>query len=106
MPAVTELIAEGINVNVTLLFSQNMHGRVVEAYMAGLERRSAADLPVAGIASVASFFVSRIDGAVDGILSQRLAAADELDDVTDRLLDEGVQLFVRAHDQLLMRLES
>jgi transaldolase/glucose-6-phosphate isomerase len=74
LPVIATLIAEGINVNVTLLFSCAMHGRVAEAYMAGLEQRAAAGLPLDGIASVASFFVSRIDTEVDALLAARLAA--------------------------------
>lgn len=75
LPVITALIAGGINVNVTLLFSQAMHVRVAEAYLAGLEQRAAANQPVDGIASVASFFVSRIDTEVDERLATRLAAA-------------------------------
>lgn len=74
LPVITALIAGGINVNVTLLFSQAMHVRVADAYLAGLEQRAAASLPVDGIASVASFFVSRIDTEVDTRLATRLAA--------------------------------
>jgi transaldolase len=66
--AIEELTARGINVNVTLLFSVERYEEVIEAYLRGLERRVAAGLPVQEIASVASFFVSRIDGKVDSIL--------------------------------------
>jgi len=76
LPAITQLIADGINVNVTLLFSQAMHMRVMDAYLTGLEQRAAAGLPLDGIASVASFFVSRIDTEVDERLGARLTAAD------------------------------
>src|SRR4051795_3346868 len=65
VPAIEAAIAAGINVNVTLLFSVEAYAEVAEAYMAGLEDRVAAGEPVAGIASVASFFVSRVDTAVD-----------------------------------------
>ncbi len=78
LPVITALIADGINVNVTLLFSQAMHARVAEAYLAGLEQRAAAGLPVDGIASVASFFVSRIDTEVDKRLGARLAIVVEV----------------------------
>ncbi len=70
--AVEDLVAAGLSVNVTLLFSADHYAAAAEAYVRGLERRLAADLPVAGIASVASVFMSRIDTAVDGLLSQRL----------------------------------
>ncbi len=66
--ALTELIAAGVNVNVTLLFSVAVYERVAEAYLAGLEQRLAAGDPLDTIASVASFFVSRVDTAVDAQL--------------------------------------
>jgi transaldolase len=66
--AIEELTARGVNVNVTLLFSVARYEQVVDAYINGLERRSAADRPVDAIASVASFFVSRVDAAVDAML--------------------------------------
>lgn len=63
--AIRQLIADGINVNVTLLFSVAAHARVIEAYIAGLEQRAAAGQPIDRIGSVASFFVSRVDSAID-----------------------------------------
>jgi transaldolase/glucose-6-phosphate isomerase len=63
--AIRELIAEGININVTLLFSVDMYQNVANAYMEGLERRVQANLPIDHIASVASFFVSRLDVLID-----------------------------------------
>ncbi len=63
--AIRELIAEGINVNVTLLFSVDMYQKVADAYMEGLERRVQAKQPIDHIASVASFFVSRLDVLID-----------------------------------------
>src|SRR5256885_385477 len=63
--AVRRLIASGINVNITLLFSLEAYRRVIEAYVAGLEERVAAGKDIRGIASVASFFVSRVDSEVD-----------------------------------------
>jgi transaldolase len=68
IPAIEELTARGVNVNVTLLFSVARHEQVIDAYMGGLERRLASGEPVDGIASVASFFVSRIDAKVDPLL--------------------------------------
>jgi transaldolase len=59
------LIADGINVNVTLLFAVSAHERIIDAYIDGLEERAAAGKPIDGIASVASFFVSRVDSEVD-----------------------------------------
>jgi transaldolase/glucose-6-phosphate isomerase len=65
VPAIRAAIAEGININVTLLFSLDAWAAIVEAWLAGLEERAAAGKPVDGIASVASFFVSRVDTATD-----------------------------------------
>jgi transaldolase len=65
IPAIEELTARGVNVNVTLLFSVARYEQVIDAYMNGLERRLASGEPIQGIASVASFFVSRIDAKVD-----------------------------------------
>src|SRR5271170_5732198 len=72
LPAVTDLIADGINVNITLLFARRVYEEVVEAYLAGLERLAARNGEVSRIASVASFFVSRIDSAVDRLLDEKL----------------------------------
>jgi len=66
--AIEELTARGVNVNVTLLFSVARHDRVMDAYIARLERRLAAGWPVDSIASVASFFVSRVDTKADDLL--------------------------------------
>jgi len=68
VPAIEELTARGVNVNVTLLFSVARYEQVIEAYLRGLERRVGAGLPSAGIASVASFFVSRVDAKADRLL--------------------------------------
>ncbi len=66
--AIERCIADGINVNVTLLFSVGRHEAVMEAYLRGLEQRAAAGHPLAHVASVASFFVSRVDTKVDPML--------------------------------------
>src|SRR5947209_2131206 len=71
IPAIEELTAEGVNVNVTLIFSVRMYERVMDAYLTGLERRVRQGLPVDRIASVASFFVSRVDTLVDERLQER-----------------------------------
>ena len=68
LPAIEAAIADGININVTLMFSMRHYEDVVEAYLRGIERRVAAGQPVASIASVASFFVSRVDTRVDARL--------------------------------------
>ena len=71
-PAIRQLTEEGINVNVTLLFSLAAYQRVAEAYLAGLEPRIARGEDVSRVASVASFFVSRIDTAIDGLVDNQL----------------------------------
>lgn len=68
LPAITELIAAGVNLNVTLLFSVERYRAVVDAYLTGLEQRVAAGKPIDKVASVASFFLSRIDTLVDARL--------------------------------------
>ena len=70
LPAIEELIAHGLNINVTLIFAVDVYEQVAEAYVRGLERRAAAGQPVDRIGSVASFFVSRIDSMVDKQLGQ------------------------------------
>ena len=65
LPAITQAIAAGINVNVTLLFSVERYGEVIEAFLTGLEQRVGAGQPVERVHSVASFFVSRVDTKVD-----------------------------------------
>ena len=72
LPAVEELLYRGINVNVTLLFSIEVYQAVAEAWLKALERRHAAGQPVNNVASVASFFVSRIDTLVDQLLNHRI----------------------------------
>jgi transaldolase len=73
--AVRRLIADGINVNITLLFALDAHERVIESYMAGLEDRVKANQPIDGLASVASFFVSRVDSEIDKRLDALIAKA-------------------------------
>src|SRR6185312_11448465 len=72
IPAFEQLIGEGININVTLLFSQEVYQQVAEAYIRGLEKFAASGGDVSRMASVASFFISRIDSSVDGQLTARL----------------------------------
>lgn len=74
IPVIRELIAEGINVNVTLIFSLEAYNDVMEAYIDGLEARARARRPLDHVSSVASFFVSRIDVLVDRLLANRVTA--------------------------------
>jgi transaldolase len=76
MPAIEQCIYEGININVTLLFSLESYERTIDAYLNGLNRRLAEGKPIDRIASVASFFVSRIDTAVDKKLDELIARAE------------------------------
>ena len=76
IPAIQTLISEGINVNVTLLFAQEAYRQVAEAYLAGLEALAAAGGDLQRVASVASFFVSRIDSLVDARLEAKLKAGE------------------------------
>jgi transaldolase len=70
LPAIAHGLAQGINVNVTLLFSVSRYREVIEAFLTGLERRLAAGKPVTGISSVASFFISRVDVKIDPLLAK------------------------------------
>jgi transaldolase/glucose-6-phosphate isomerase len=77
LPAIEHLIGEGININITLLFAQKVYRQVAEAYLKGLERYVANGGDPSHIASVASFFVSRIDTAVDKQLDEKIAKAND-----------------------------
>jgi len=68
LPAITHCIATGISVNVTLLFSVERYAEVIDAFLEGMDRRLGQKLPLRHVASVASFFVSRVDGRVDPLL--------------------------------------
>jgi transaldolase/glucose-6-phosphate isomerase len=75
VPAIRQLISEGININVTLLFARSAYMAVANAFIEGLEAYAAAGGKVASVASVASFFVSRIDTAMDSAIEERLKQA-------------------------------
>ncbi|HXY04322.1 MAG TPA: transaldolase, partial [Terriglobales bacterium] len=77
IPAFQQLISEGININVTLLFAQEVYDEVAEAYIAGLAQLAAKGGDVSKIASVASFFISRIDTLVDSLIEQRLKSVKD-----------------------------
>jgi len=86
LPAIEESIYRGININITMIFSIENYEQVAEAYIRGLERRAAEGKPVSGIASVASFFVSRVDTMVDKEL-EKLAATAESEAKRKKILD-------------------
>ncbi len=85
LPAIRKLIREGINVNVTLLFGLPRYRAVIEAYLSGIEDRIRDGMPVSGIASVASFFVSRMDTLVDARLEKLIAQGGDQGELAQRL---------------------
>jgi transaldolase / glucose-6-phosphate isomerase len=88
VPAIRTLISEGINVNVTLLFAQSFYEAVADAYIGGLAERAKKGGDVSGVASVASFFVSRIDSLIDSIIAERLKQSTS---APERALLESLQ---------------
>ena len=88
LPAIRQLISEGINVNVTLLFGLPRYRQVAEAYVAGLEARAAQGHDVSHTASVASFFVSRLDTLVDPLLEARIARDGQSADLAKQALGQ------------------
>jgi transaldolase / glucose-6-phosphate isomerase len=77
LPAIRQLISEGMNINVTLLFSELVYEQVAEAYIAGLEQLAAKGGDLGRVASVASFFISRIDTLVDSIVTDKLKSTND-----------------------------
>ncbi len=98
VPAIRTAIGDGINVNVTLLFARERYEEVAEAFVAGLEERAAAGRDVSGVASVASFFVSRIDTLVDAQLEQRGGEAAER--LRGRVAIANAKLAYRSYGRL------
>lgn len=89
IPAISETIAAGINVNVTLIFSLERYREVMEAYLKGLEQRAVADLPIGSIASVASFFVSRVDSKIDARLQEIIRGEGPQAELAARVLGKA-----------------
>ncbi|WP_240543791.1 transaldolase [Spirosoma foliorum] len=89
LPAIRQAISEGININVTLLFGLDRYRAVAEAYIAGLEDRLQAGQPIDQLASVASFFISRIDTLVDPLLKEQ--------DLTELTGEVAIALAKRAY---------
>jgi transaldolase len=77
VPAIRQLLEEGININITLLFAQSAYEEVAEAFIAALEARAAKGQDITHIASVASFFVSRIDTLADSLVDEKLKTASD-----------------------------
>jgi len=88
LPAIRQALEDGININITLLFAQSAYQQVAEAFLSALEARAAKGQDVSHIASVASFFVSRIDTLVDSRLDEKLKTAT---DQAQRSLFESLQ---------------
>ena len=84
LPAIQQLISEGISVNVTLLFGLPRYRQVAQAYLSGIEARAARGKPVKHVASVASFFVSRIDALVDPLLEKQIAQGGQTADLAKK----------------------
>jgi transaldolase len=107
LPAIRQLISEGINVNVTLLFGLPRYREVAAAYIAGLEERAAAGKPLDVVCSVASFFLSRIDVVVDPKLEEIMARRDSEAETTRKLrgqvaiasAKEAYQIYKEIFDQ-------
>ena len=99
LPAITALIGRGISINVTLIFSLERYGEVIDAYIAGLEKAKSAGLDLASIHSVASFFISRIDSSVDKEL-KAIGNTDLLGKVAVANAHRAYALFLDKFDKL------
>ena len=102
---IKQLIAEGININVTLLFAQESYRKVAEAYVAGLEKRAAETDDLSNVASVASFFVSRIDSLIDTEIEEKLkdANGDEkatLEHLRGKVAIANAKLAYQAYEEI------
>jgi transaldolase len=104
LPAIRQLISEGINVNVTLLFGLLRYRQVAEAYIAGIEARTIQGKAVKCVASVASFFVSRIDGLVDPLLDKVIGQGGEKADLAKTLRGHVAIASAKAAYQLYMEI--
>ena len=103
-PAIRTLIADGLNINVTLLFAQSAYETVADAFMAGLEDRAAKGESIEGQSSVASFFVSRIDTVIDKKIDERVKAGEtELKDLRGKVAIANAK---RAYQFYLNMVES
>lgn len=106
LPAVRECLEEGININITLLFAQSAYEKVAEAFLAALEARAAKGQDIGHIASVASFFVSRIDSLVDGKIDEKLKTAADagqtelLESVRGKIAIANARLTYKKYQEL------
>ncbi len=107
IPAIRDAIAAGININITLIFSLERYREVIDAYMSGLEQRVAKDLPIEKIASVASFFVSRVDTKVDQRLEQIISQGGDAAEKARLLLGKaGIANARKAYARFLVEFGS
>ena len=102
---IKQLISEGININVTLLFSQDSYRKVAEAFVAGLEKRAEEGKELSNVASVASFFVSRIDSLVDSLIDEKLKTADSenketLENLRGKVAIANAKLAYQAYEEI------
>ena len=104
LEAITETVSSGINVNVTLIFSIERYGEVIDAFMAGLEQRLANGQSVEHVASVASFFVSRLDTLVDSLLEEKISAglggSNDLESLRGKAAVANARLAYRLFEQV------
>jgi transaldolase/glucose-6-phosphate isomerase len=106
VPAIRTLLAEGLNINITLLFAQSAYEQVAEAFLAALEERAKKGQDISHIASVASFFVSRIDTLIDGRIDERLktekdpATKAKLESVHGQIAIANAKLTYRKYQEL------
>ncbi len=105
IPAVRQLLEEGLNINITLLFAQSAYEKVAEAFIAALEARASKGLDVSHSASVASFFVSRIDTLVDSKVDELEKTAsgtakDRLESVRGKIAIANAKLTYRKYEEL------
>lgn len=105
IPAIKQLISEGININITLLFSQDAYRQVAEAYVSGLEKRATETDDLSEAASVASFFVSRIDSLIDAEIEEKLKDAggadkDLLESLRGKVAIANAKLAYQAYEEI------
>lgn len=106
VPAIERLIGDGININVTLLFAVEAYEAVAEAYLRGLEKRVSRGQPIDRIASVASFFVSRIDSLIDAQIDERLqgkvdaATKEKLESLRGKVAIANAKVAYRSYQKL------
>ncbi len=105
LPAIAQSIASGINVNVTLIFSRERYSKVMDAYLDGMEQRAARGSDLTSLASVASFFVSRVDNLVDQLLdksiAQQPAAAAQLSSLKGRAAIANARLAYEMFQEIV-----